>query len=741
MGAMARVYLGRAPAGGARPPGWTCAGDLLDRARRRHPAQGAADRDVRRADRRRRLAVVDRSVRWLAALRPLPGMRLALLAGAAVVRRHHRAAPAASFFAESVGHDLLAQGDQRAGGARRAAGLLFRAVLGDVLAGRDAGRDGGAERLGGAAREGRADSCWPGSCRPGSCSNWCSTKLPHYVLPLYPAIAILIAGVVDPHVLARERWLARGTGWWFVLPAILGDRRRSSLLVMFGRQLGLLAWPFAAAAMIFGLWAWWLFEADGAEHSLLRAMVASILLAYRDLRLHHPVADTAFPSAALAAHPARGRLQARRWSRRPATRSRAWCSSPAPRPAGRRLRCRRFPAPRRLPVCAGRVAARARLPAARRSDRAALCAAAALRGLQLLHRPRDFDRGLSIRGRAVSAAGGARRSRRRRRRGCGSCAERARRRSRRCCATAPAGRMAAAAGRMLLLGAALAVVAIVCDHVPARRLVALAAGAGGLPTVAGRRRSTASPISACRAGFCGRSGSSLIALAAARLAGAAAVLARHVLAAWAVRLGFVFTAIARAGPVRDHRQAADRARAAVRRRRRHLGLRAVQLAARLSRACRPATPPRPLSALVAIGAIFPQARALMWIYAVLIALSRVVVTAHYPSDVIAGAIVGAVGRAPGAQLVRRPPARICGRSRRFGAGDARPELSAHHQSSCPPPALCLEARGRSPSQPSHERRHQHPGRLGHRSGAERGRQHRAAGGRDRGRAGRPARSR
>ena len=49
------------------------------------------------------------------------------------------------------------------------------------------------------------------------------------------------------------------------------------------------------------------------------------------------------------------------------------------------------------------------------------------------------------------------------------------------------------------------------------------------------------------------------------------------------------------------------------------------------------------AALVAIGAIFPQARALMWIYAVLIALSRVIITAHYPSDAIAGAIVGAAG--------------------------------------------------------------------------------------------------
>jgi membrane-associated phospholipid phosphatase len=49
------------------------------------------------------------------------------------------------------------------------------------------------------------------------------------------------------------------------------------------------------------------------------------------------------------------------------------------------------------------------------------------------------------------------------------------------------------------------------------------------------------------------------------------------------------------------------------------------------------------AALVAIGAIFPRARPLLWGYAVLIALSRVVVTAHYSSDVIAGAVVGTLG--------------------------------------------------------------------------------------------------
>lgn len=49
------------------------------------------------------------------------------------------------------------------------------------------------------------------------------------------------------------------------------------------------------------------------------------------------------------------------------------------------------------------------------------------------------------------------------------------------------------------------------------------------------------------------------------------------------------------------------------------------------------------AAAIAIGAIWPKARLPMWIYAVLIAASRVMVDAHFPSDVIAGAIVGSVG--------------------------------------------------------------------------------------------------
>jgi membrane-associated phospholipid phosphatase len=50
----------------------------------------------------------------------------------------------------------------------------------------------------------------------------------------------------------------------------------------------------------------------------------------------------------------------------------------------------------------------------------------------------------------------------------------------------------------------------------------------------------------------------------------------------------------------------------------------------------------------AVAALWPQTRVVMVVYAVLIALSRLVLLAHHPSDVVAGALVGVVG----AMLVR-----------------------------------------------------------------------------------------
>jgi len=45
----------------------------------------------------------------------------------------------------------------------------------------------------------------------------------------------------------------------------------------------------------------------------------------------------------------------------------------------------------------------------------------------------------------------------------------------------------------------------------------------------------------------------------------------------------------------------------------------------------------------AVAAVWPQARVAMAIYAVIIAVSRLVLLAHHPSDVVAGALVGIIG--------------------------------------------------------------------------------------------------
>jgi membrane-associated phospholipid phosphatase len=55
------------------------------------------------------------------------------------------------------------------------------------------------------------------------------------------------------------------------------------------------------------------------------------------------------------------------------------------------------------------------------------------------------------------------------------------------------------------------------------------------------------------------------------------------------------------------------------------------------------------AAAIAIGAIWPRSRTVLWIYAALIGVSRVVIYAHHPSDVLAGAVIGGVG----ALLVRQ----------------------------------------------------------------------------------------
>jgi 4-amino-4-deoxy-L-arabinose transferase-like glycosyltransferase len=125
------------------------------------------------------------------------------------------------------------------------------------------------------------------------------TKQPHYVLPLYPAIAILIAGCIDTHRLSRTRWMENGTFWWFAVPALVAVVG-VVLLLRYEGELGWRALPFLAASVVFGLRAWWLYDVDGPERSMLRACAASVLLAMGSFWGVIPSLTSLFPSDAVA---------------------------------------------------------------------------------------------------------------------------------------------------------------------------------------------------------------------------------------------------------------------------------------------------------------------------------------------------------------------------------------------------------------------------------------------------------
>jgi len=243
------------------------------------------------------LAVTDRSSRWLGLLKPVPGVLWLVLLVlpwlVAIVMRS-----GTNFFAQSFGDDMLA----KVGSGQESHGMLpgFYLVLfwvtffpGAILAGL------------------ATPAIWKARREPGAkfllawiVPSWLvfeivATKLPHYVLPLYPAIAILIAGVVDRGGLSQRLWLVRGTVWWLLITAAITAAVLATHVIV-GQQMGLLAWPFLAGAIIFALRAWWLYGVDGGEHALMRGAAVSVLLSMAAFGVTAPGLPELFPSGQVA---------------------------------------------------------------------------------------------------------------------------------------------------------------------------------------------------------------------------------------------------------------------------------------------------------------------------------------------------------------------------------------------------------------------------------------------------------
>ena len=242
------------------------------------------------------LSIVDRSGHWLMALRPLPGIIwLLVLVLPWFLAIYARAGGA--FLNNAVGHDLLDKvaGGQESHGAPP--GLYFILFFATFFP---------ASILAGLA----APTVWTVRREPAVrfllawlLPSWIvfeliPTKLPHYVLPLYPAVAILIAAAVETKALSRTRWQVRGVMWWFLAPIIAGTAAIIAA-IMIDRSPVLGAWPLFALAVACGLLAWQLYEEDGAERALARAAAGWVLVAIAIYGLVVPALGPLFPSAAL----------------------------------------------------------------------------------------------------------------------------------------------------------------------------------------------------------------------------------------------------------------------------------------------------------------------------------------------------------------------------------------------------------------------------------------------------------
>jgi 4-amino-4-deoxy-L-arabinose transferase-like glycosyltransferase len=243
------------------------------------------------------LVVLDRSARWLLALRPLPGLLwLFLLVLPWFIAIYARVGP--QFLIGSVGEDMLAKvaSPQETHGAPPGLYLILFFVTffpASILAGL------AAPAVWAVRREPAAHFLLAWLVPSWIVFELVVTKLPHYVMPLYPAIAVLIAGAVETKVLSHRPWLVRGVMWWFLVPIIVSIVAVVGAIVI-ERDLVLFAWPFFAAAVVCGLFAWQLYDDDGAEHAFMRATAASVLMAIGIYAVVVPALTSAFPSVALA---------------------------------------------------------------------------------------------------------------------------------------------------------------------------------------------------------------------------------------------------------------------------------------------------------------------------------------------------------------------------------------------------------------------------------------------------------
>ncbi|MCP8939899.1 glycosyltransferase family 39 protein [Alsobacter sp. SYSU M60028] len=224
------------------------------------------------------LAVSERRAGWLKRLRPLTGFAIvALIAAPWLVAITFKSGGA--FFAESVGQDMLAKVGSGQESHFGYPGTYLAVFMG---------------------------TAWPLSlfvllalpfawrfrgdpavlfCLAWAVPMWIvfelvPTKLPHYVLPLYPALAILVAVAAEKQKLPREGWVPRVVmGLLPGLVLILAVAATAGL-VWLDRVVPIAALAVFVAALAVGVLAWRAYFAGAFGTAALRAAAAAALLSW-----------------------------------------------------------------------------------------------------------------------------------------------------------------------------------------------------------------------------------------------------------------------------------------------------------------------------------------------------------------------------------------------------------------------------------------------------------------------------
>ncbi len=232
------------------------------------------------------LAVADRSIRFMKPLKPLPGLLWCLLLVLPWFVAIYYVTDGA-FYRHAVGVDMLGKVTEGQEGHWGPPGTYLLAVWGTYWPGI-------------ALAAMAAPFAWRARREKGMrfllawlVPTWlvfeiAATKLPHYVLPLYPALAIITALAMERGTLAGPESRLKGFVWLWPILSVLLVLALGGAAIWMGQGVSWAVWPMLAIALVLMFTAARAFPRVGAEGAFLTAACGALVLYFAVYQLILP---------------------------------------------------------------------------------------------------------------------------------------------------------------------------------------------------------------------------------------------------------------------------------------------------------------------------------------------------------------------------------------------------------------------------------------------------------------------